>query len=515
MDRRSFIARTGAGIALGAGLLLPTAKPVPGVAIGQQLDDLLASYEEVVTEPETTEAEPPKPPRYHDWLAGAIPASWTVDANHLRLIADRLDRLTAKEFDRLAIFMPPRHAKTETVTVRYAVYRLWLAKQAGKPINLLVTGYSDRFARRLSRKIRAVAQEQGLALNPNKTATDEWETADGSLVMARGVGSPPTGVGFQLIIIDDPIKRREDADSQAFREKLKDWYGDDLYTRLEPGGQILLILTRWHHDDLGNHAKSTEPDAWTELKLAAIAEGDEFWEIPGHGTWSRAKGEPLWPARFTAAALERIRLVLSRKEGERSWQALYQQNPTPVEGLLFKVANLHRVKVLPVGLECLRRWDLAASVDGDYTAGVKMAGPDVHGMYYVVNVVRTQQTPELRNALIRETAVRDGIETPVVVPKDPGSAGIDAARAMVSLLAGFAVSAVAETGSKINRAMPFAAQVNGGMVALVEGEDDSWITPFVEELRQFPRGHDDQVDAASGAFNLLVSVQEIGEDSVA
>ena len=515
MDRRNFIARTGAGIALGAGLLLPTAKPVPGVSLGQQLDGLLASYEEVITAPEPSETEPPKPPRYHDWLSTAIPTSWTVDANHLRLISDRLDKLTRGDFDRLAIFMPPRHAKSQTVTVRYAVYRLKLAKETGKPINLLVTGYSDRFARRLSRMIRGVAQSQGIALNPNKTATDEWETADGSLVMARGVGSPPTGVGFQLIIIDDPIKRREDADSEAFREKLKDWYGDDLYTRLEPGGQILLILTRWHHDDLGNHAKSTEPDAWTELRLPAIAEEDETWEIEGYGTWKRSKGEALWPLRYEVADLERIRQVLSRKEGERSWQALYQQNPTPLEGLLFKVANLCRVKVLPAGLDSLRRWDLAASVDGDYTAGVKMAGPDANGMYYVAHVARTQQTPELRNALIRETAIKDGIDVPVVGRKDPGSAGVDAASAMVSLLAGFYVSAVAETGSKWNRAMPFAAQVNGGKVALVEGDDADWIPAFVEELRQFPRGHDDQVDAASGAFNLLVSVQEIGEDSVA
>lgn len=410
--------------------------------------------------------------------------------------------------------MPPRHAKSQTVTVRYAVYRLKLAKDEGQPLNILVTGYSDRFARRLSRMIRNVAIEQGLVLNPGKTATDEWETEDGSLVMARGVGSPPTGVGFHLIIIDDPIKRREDADSVAFREKLKDWYGDDLYTRLEPTGQILLILTRWHHDDLAAHAKATEPDAWTELKLPAIAEADEAWEIEGYGTWHRTKGEALWPLRYNVPALLRIKSVLMRKEGERSWQALYQQNPTPLEGAFFKPARLARVKVLPAGLASLRRWDLAGSKDGDWTAGVLLAGPDVAGLYYVVHVARCQETPELRNELIRETALKDGTDIPIVVPQDPGSAGIDAAHALIRLLTGFAVSAVRETGGKEVRASGFAAQVNAGNVRLVEGEDDSWVPDFVEELRQFPRGHDDQVDSASGAFNLLVAIEEIGEDRV-
>ncbi|NBW17550.1 MAG: terminase, partial [Caulobacteraceae bacterium] len=166
----------------------------------------------------------------------------------------------------------------------------------------------------------------------DKTGADEWETTAGGGLVARGVGTPPTGFGFDLILIDDPIKKREEAESEVYREKLWDWYTDDLYTRLEPGGAIILTLTRWHYDDLAARAIASEPSRWTILRLPAIAEDDD--------PIGRLPGQALWPARFNESDLQRIRDVQAATGGAYSFESLYQQNPTPREGAFFKVGHL-------------------------------------------------------------------------------------------------------------------------------------------------------------------------------
>ena len=221
------------------------------------------------------------------------------------MIAEHLDAVNRGEIDRLAIHMPPRHGKSETVTVRAPLYDL----ERDPELNVLVTGYNERFARKFGRKTRNLAIERGLVAS-DKTANDEWATKKGGLYMARGVGSPPTGTGFKRIYIDDPIRRREDAESEIYREKTWDWYTDDLYTRLEPGGAIILTMTLWHEDDLGARAVASEPGKWTVLKLPAISD----------------EGKALWPERYSVGDLNRIRDAIRRRDGERSWEALYQQN---------------------------------------------------------------------------------------------------------------------------------------------------------------------------------------------
>src|SRR5690606_9175583 len=230
---------------------------------------------------------------------------------------EHLEAVERGEIDRLAIHMAPRHGKSETVTIRFPLR--WIIRRPAD--NVLVTGYNERFARKFSRRIRNMARERALVAQ-DKSATDEWATTRGGLVMARGVGNPPTGTGFNLIVIDDPIRRREDAESEAYRDKTWDWYTDDLYNRLEPGAPIILVMTRWHEADIGAQAVAAEPGRWTVLKLPAISE----------------KGEALWPQRFNLEALHRIREVMRQNEGLRSWEALYQQNPTPREGSIFKVS---------------------------------------------------------------------------------------------------------------------------------------------------------------------------------
>jgi predicted phage terminase large subunit-like protein len=381
--------------------------------------------------------------------------------------------------------MPPRHGKTETTTVRYPVYHL----DRNPESSVLVTGYNERFARRFGRKTRNLAIEYGLQLEDNAKAADEWHLKAGGQLLTRGVGSPPTGVGFNRIVIDDPIRRREDAESEVYREKVWDWYTDDLYSRLEPGGAIVLIMTLWHEDDIGARAVASEPNRWHVLKLPAISDD----------------GRALWPERYPIDALERIRGVVTRDEGERSWQALYQQNPTPKEGNTFKVSMIDIVDAAPLGLPIIRAWDIAATIGaGDYTVGVKLTGSIDRG-WFVLDVIRGQWDSSERDRLIGQTAQLDGRECTQIVPQDPGAAGKSQVEAMIRNLSGVPVRKVRPTGTKEMRADPLASQVNAGNVRIVSGE---WNRSFIEELRQFPGGkHDDQVDAASDAFNEIPKKQ--------
>lgn len=389
------------------------------------------------------------------------------------------------DVDRLLITMPPRHGKSETVTVRFPLY--WLLNEPSA--NVLVTGYNERFARKFGRRTRNMALEKGL-IAEDKTAADEWATTAGGLYMARGVGSPPTGTGFRLINIDDPIRRREDAESDVYRDKVWDWYTDDLYTRLEPGGALVMVMTQWHPDDVASRAVASEPGKWTVLRLPAIAQEDD--------QMGRKLGEALWPKRYTVESLERIRSTI----GGYGFEALYQCNPTPKEGSLFKVGMIKIVKreELPAGLTWIDAWDLAATEnDGDYSARCGCAQKD--GIYYL-DFRRFRHEPSMRNNLIRQDA---DLRRPrkILVPQDPGAAGKESAQYLVRLLAGHPVRSERMSGDKFVRAEPLAAQVNGGNVRIVENDCSS---DAIEELRQAPNGkHDDLIDCASDAFNDTVS----------
>ena len=417
---------------------------------------------------------------YLDWFSKTIPATWQTP-EHVRLIAEHIDAVEAGQIDRLLITMPPRHGKSETTTKRYPLY--CLEKRPDE--NVLVTGYNERFARKFGRATRNMAAERGLVA-PDKAAADEWATTAGGLYMARGVGSPPTGTGFSRIIIDDPIRRREDAESDAYREKVWDWYSDDLYTRLEPGGALIIVMTLWHHDDIGARAVASEPGKWTILKLPAISDD----------------GKALWPERFSIAALERIRSVTT------GFEALYQCNPTPREGSLFQVSKIGLVDQAPEGLPKARGWDFAATQDaGDYTASVLIEGPDADGVFYETPM-RFQCEPSERNRRIRQRAELDGAAVRIRLPQDPGAAGKEVAGQMLKLLAGYPVKAMPVTGDKTLRSEPHASQVNAGNVRVVTGGTDDGrkaARDYIEELRQFPMGkHDDQVDAAADALSELM-----------
>lgn len=427
-------------------------------------------------------------PPFDVWLHEVSP-TWTWDWPYQRFIQAQLARLTRGEINRLMLFVPPRHGKSEMVTVRYPVWRLERSPQ----MRVIIGAYNQTLASKFGRKTRRIAETR-LKLSDDRHAADDWETAEGGGVRAVGVGAGITGQGGNLIIIDDPIKNRQEAESTAYRERVWDWYTDDLYTRLEPNAAIILIQTRWHEDDLaGRILASDDAPNWTTICLPAEAnENDPL---------GRRLGQALCPERYNERALARIKSVL----GARSYAALYQQSPRPPEGNLAKQEWFPIVDAAPARGKSVRSWDLAATeksakaTDPDWTVGALLTECD--GIYYVRDIRRTQATPGAVLALMKQTAQLDGVGTQIAVEREGGAGGKFAAAQVIRALAGYTVRAVPPQGDKVTRAMPFLAQAEAGNVRIVKG---AWNYAFLDEIASFPSGaHDDQVDAISGAFALL------------
>ena len=209
-------------------------------------------------------------PTFRRWIKGTA-KGWTWNWKHQVFLYKKLEMVTIGKTKRLMIFMPPRHSKSETVTVRYTAWRM-----ARDPKAAIVLGcYNQRLANRFSRKIKQPVREE-VALSNERSASNEWETEAGGSLCAVGVGAGVTGYGADLIVIDDPVKSRSEAESKAYRENTWDWFNDDIYTRLEPNAAIILIQTRWHEDDLAGRLLAEAKNGgeqWEVVSLPAIAEG--------------------------------------------------------------------------------------------------------------------------------------------------------------------------------------------------------------------------------------------------
>lgn len=424
---------------------------------------------------------------FANWLRETA-SHWRWNWRHQNFLYKQLHRVTTGKCRRLMIFMPPRHAKSETVTVRYSAWRL----EKDPKLNIIVGSYNQKLANRFSRRIRRIAEER-VALSKDRKAVDEWETTDGGGVRAVGVGAGVTGFGADLVMIDDPVKSRAEAESRMRRDNTWEWYTDDIYTRLEPKGAVVLIQTRWHQDDLAGRLKKAEAnggDRWDIVSLPAIAEADD--------PLNRKVGEALWPQRFDLKRLEQIR----QQQGSYSFNALYQQRPVAREGNVFKREWFEKVvSRAPKGLSWARGYDLAVSTrsSADYTASFRCAF-DADGNLYIADGFRRRiEYPEQRRYVIERVQSEDntvhGIERAL-----HGQALVQDLRKDATLR-GRSIQAIAVDTDKFTRALAWAALAEEGRVRLVEG---TWIDQFVDEICSFPDGeHDDQVDAVSLAVRML------------
>jgi predicted phage terminase large subunit-like protein len=405
-------------------------------------------------------------------------------------VQDVLEKVTAGEIRKVMLSLPPQHGKSSLVTERYPVYRL----SQNPNLRVIIGSYNQDFARRFGRKTKRLADECGIAATDKESskAQAEWETPQYGGVVSVGVGSGVTGRSGDLIIIDDPVKSREEAESEAYRERCWNWYTDDLYTRLQQDGAIILIMTRWHEDDLaGRILASEDAPNWTVINLPAEAEEND--------PLGREIGEALCPERFDKEALADKRGVI----GTYGYSALFQGHPTPREGGFFKRHWFETVEAAPASANKVRYWDLAASQDeGDYTVGTLMSRVEP-GVYYIEDVRRAQLSPLGVEHLITNTAAQDGQSVKVWMEQEGGSAGKMVISHYAKLLSGYAFRGNHPTGSKELRADPFAAQAEAGNVKLVRG---SWNKEWLDEVCGFPLGaNDDQVDSADGAFDKLAN----------
>lgn len=389
--------------------------------------------------------------------------------------------------------MPPRHGKSEQATIHYPAYRL-LRDQSTK---VIIGAYNHDLACKFSRKIRRIVTRFGFNFTNDSNRQGEWESRFEGGIAAAGVGTGVTGKGADLVIIDDPVKSRAEAESPTYRQRVIDWYQNDLYTRLHPGASVILIQTRWHSLDLAGQLleeANNGGESWDVVTLPAIAEEQD--------AIGRQPGEALWPERYGVEDFERIRKAV----GSYAFTALYQQTPKPREGGFFRYDWFNVVDPQPQsGLAC-RGWDTAATPgSGDKTAGVKIER--IGERYRIKDAWSGQVSPGERRKRQRHTAELDGMQTIQHLAQDPGSAGVDQVQNDILNLIGFPVDSQRVTGSKEVRAMPFAAACEAGLVDIERG---TWNRDFLDELCAFPTGkNDDQVDAAADAFNYLSRSQPV------
>jgi predicted phage terminase large subunit-like protein len=428
------------------------------------------------------------------------------------LIADCLEAVLFGGIKRLMIFAPPQHGKTELVSVRFPPF--WLAHRPEDPV--ILTSYGASLAHTKSGEARDVMESPAYQRLFPEVCTDQtsrskesWRIAGhrGGLI-AAGVGGPITGFGAALGVIDDPFENWEQAYSQTVRDRVWNWWRSTFRTRIWEDGAIILIMTRWHEDDLAGRLLQDQGEKWKVLRLPALAETQEERDenarrlgraIGKPDPLNRFPGEPLCPLRYSKETLEDIR----EDTAEMAWAAEYQGVPRLGEGNRFKREWFTIAGEVPAGARFVRYWDKAGTAGGGaYSAGVLLATAD--DLFYVVDVVRGQWSSAQRERVIKQTAELDRQrfgQVQIWVEQEPGSGGKESAEATIRNLVGFPVFADRVTGSKDVRLEPFASPAEVGNVKLVRGP---WNWDWLEEMCAVPSGrYRDQVDATAGAFNKL------------
>jgi predicted phage terminase large subunit-like protein len=426
-------------------------------------------------------------------------------ARHLDVIDQAIvDAVAGRGPQRLVVAVPPRHGKSELISHRAPAWYLGCFPDR----QVMLASYEASFAETWGRKGRDLLEEYGrqlygVTVRADARAQDRWYTSQGGVMAASGIGGRFTGMGADLLIIDDPVKNAEEARSQVIRSKHWDWWQSTAVTRLHPGAVVIVLMTRWHEEDLGGmllaqgHEDGGEP--FHEIRMPAIAEADD--------ALGRKPGEALWPERYPIELLEQRK----RSVGTYWWSAMYQGRPAPEGGGMFRRDWFSPLlDVLPAGPEhrirWVRYWDFAATeaatgTDPDWSVGLKL-GRRPDGTYIVADVRRVRATPKGVESLVRHTAETDGRDVQVWIEQEPGSSGkivIDYYQRTV--LPAYAVRGRRESGSKIVRADPVSAHAEARNIQVLKA---TWNEEFFAELEQFPQGaHDDQVDATSGAYAVL------------
>lgn len=429
-------------------------------------------------------------------------------AEHHHLIASKLEGVARGSIKRLMIFMPPRHGKSELASRRFPAFVL-----GDNPSRQFIgASYGADLAGDFGRDVRNIVRspEFGILypeveLAEDSKAAGRWHTNAGGGYVAAGVGTAVTGRGANILLVDDPVKDREAADSQAIMEKTYRWYLSTAYTRLESElkedenpdplwsnmddvreagaepfeGAIVLIQTRWSDGDLAGRLLTDMEDGadqWEILSLPALGED----------------GTPLWPEKYDAAALGRIKAALTGRE----WNALYQQNPTPEEGSFFQRSWFETWDTKPEACHIYMTGDFAVTDDGgDYTE-IGVWAVDENEVIHQIDWYKAQAS-----ALAWIDAFLDLVDKwkPLCFFGEGGPIrrAIEPIlrREMVSRKTFCRLEWLPSITDKPSRARGFQARAEAGQVRLMRGHHGK---ELLEQLVAFPAGtHDDGVDTCS------------------
>lgn len=422
-----------------------------------------------------------------------------VPARHHRFVNAKLEAVARGEIKRLMLFEPPGHAKSTYASQAFPAWFL-----GNHPDNSIIGAshtaeLATKFGRRVRNLIRSPEWPFDVALAPDSKAAGQWETDKEGEYFAVGIGGAVTGRRANGGIIDDPIKGRQDADSDVVREALWEWYRADFHTRLKPGGWIILIQTRWHELDLAGRIL---PEDYDGRSGAVMGRDGEVWEVVNLPALAedgdpldRAPGEALWPEWQTAEDLEIERIV----QGPRNWSALYQQRPAPEEGNFFKREWIRWYDKMPARetLQFYGASDYAVTDDGgDYTVhGV--AGIDPNDDMYLVDWWRKQTDTEAWIEqfcyLVKNWKPLEWGEEAGQIAKGLGPFISKRQRETNAYVWRKPFPSVAD---KPTRAQSFRGRMAQGKVYFPRNAP--WVSDLVNELMVFPVGkNDDQVDVCS------------------
>ena len=437
---------------------------------------------------------------------------------HVQLMSDTIVRLTNDQllkkdgtpYKRLMINMPPRHGKSELVTRATPPWFLtrWPEKR------VIVTGYEADFASDFGADARnyiASHPELGVTLDPTTSSKSNWGLQGhvGGLKTA-GAGGAITGKGAHLFLIDDPVKGAEEADSDTNRAKLWQWWQGTIIPRLEPGGYIIMIMTRWHEDDIAGRCLMNEPEEWAQLSFPAIADHAE-----GLDKLGRLPGAPLWPERYPLEYLEIVRNGM----GSRWWNAEYQQRPTIEGGNMFKAQDFRywtpvstanglvyayqtpngaRKEVREDQIWKFTTLDLAASEKkaADFTVGA-VWGVTPDRELLLLDLVRERMESAKHEEFVRRLGAKHKVRYHGVEKATYGLTLIQVCQRM-----GIPVVELKPDKDKVSRAWPAVGFIEHG--AMYFPRSTSWLSAFELELQQFPNGaNDDMVDCVAYAAKHL------------
>ena len=407
-------------------------------------------------------------------------------ALHHKLLIDRLEAVERGDIERLMVCMPPGSAKSTYASVEFPSWFLG----RNPALSVIAASHTQELAERFGRRVRNVVASQefqrvfGFTVADDSASAGRWDTQRGGEYFAAGVGGSITGRRADLAVIDDPVKSREDADSERSRQKAWDWYTNDLLTRLKPGARQIVVMTRWHEDDLGGRILDRERNRWELIEIAM--------EAMPNDPLGRKPGERLWPEWFTDDMLQVAKMDM------RAWNALYQQQPAADEGDFFRREWLEQeYEVLPDNVRKYGASDYGVTEGGgDYTEHGIFA-IDAAGNLYIDDWWRGQENADVwideKCSLIlkHEPLCWFGEAGPIRRAVEPFLK-----RRMVERSAMCRIEWLSSIADKPTRARGFQALASMGKVFFRKGLNHK--SDLIGQLLRFPAGkHDDAVDVCS------------------